>query len=118
MGSETPRVKTSLVLVCYSYPPMVGGSEIEAQRVCSALQRRGHKVQVFCEGLPGMPDSKRWIDPLGVPVRMFGLGLPHPLRGYCFALGVGWNLFRKRKEYDVVHFLMQGLQKKLHQELS
>ena len=80
---------------------------MEAQRVCSALLRRGHKVTVLCSGGTPMPDVSSWIDPAGVPVRIFGR---HRLvRDYAFALGVAWTLFRERRRYQIVYFLMQGL---------
>jgi glycosyltransferase involved in cell wall biosynthesis len=97
----------SLLLVSHSYPPVLGGSEIEAQRVCSALLRRGHQVTVLCSGGPPMPDVSSWTDPAGVPVRIFGR---HRLgRDYAFALGVAWTLLWKRRRYQMVYFLMQGL---------
>ena len=100
----------SIALVCQSYPPVVGGSEIEAQRVCSGLLKRGHKVEVICEGAPPMPLVKRWKDPLGIDVRLIGAGLPPAIRGYAYAMGVAWTLLRNRASYDVVYFLMSGLQ--------
>lgn len=57
-----------------------------------------------------MPPLKRWVDPCGVPVRMFGAAWKEPLRSYVYALGVGWTLWRERRNYDVAYFLMQGLQ--------
>ena len=97
----------SLLLVSHTYPPVLGGSEVEAQRVCSALLRRGHKVTVLCSGGPPMPDLFSWVDPAGVPVRIFGR---HRLaRDYVFALGVAWTLYRERRRYQMVYFLMQGL---------
>ncbi len=99
----------SLRLVCRSYPPVLGGSEIEAQRVCAALIRRGHHVTVLCAGGDPMPDVKRWIDPAGVPVRIFGARAPSRLRDYAFALGVAWDLVRERRQYEIVYFLMQGV---------
>jgi len=103
----TPRI--SLVLVSHSYPPVLGGSEIEAQRVCAALIRRGHKVTVLCAGGPPMPDVTRWIDPEGVPVRIFGRRRSGRWRDYTFALAVAWTLFRERRNYDLIYFLMQGI---------
>ena len=100
----------SLILICHSYPPVLGGSEIEAQRVCSALLKRGYRVQVLCAGGAPMPAVKHWVDPEGVPVRIWGNGLPYRWCGYTFAAGVAWTLFRKRREYDIVYFLMAGLQ--------
>lgn len=101
-----PR-RFSVLVVSHSYPPALGGSEMEAQRVCSALLRRGHQVTVLCSGGPPMPDVSSWIDPAGVPVRIYGR---HRLtRDYAFALGVAWTLFRERRRYQIVYFLMQGL---------
>jgi glycosyltransferase involved in cell wall biosynthesis len=54
-----------------------------------------------------MPDVSSWVDPAGVPVRIFGR---HRLaRDYVFALGVAWTLYRERRRYQLVYFLMQGL---------
>ena len=57
-----------------------------------------------------MPPLKDWVDPCGVPIRMFGAAWKEPLRSYAYALGVGWTLWRERHNYDVAYFLMQGLQ--------
>lgn len=105
-----PDRAISFVVICHSYPPVLGGSEIEAQRVCEALQARGHKAQVVCAGGDPMPPGKTWVDPCGVPVRMFGARWKEPLRSYAYALGVGWTLWRERHNYEVAYFLMQGLQ--------
>jgi len=104
-----PLRSVSIAVVCQSYPPIVGGSEIEAQRVCAGLLKRGHKVEVICEGAPPMPPLTRWTDPLGVSVRLIGTGLPPAIRGYAYALGIAWTLLRNRASYDVVYFLMSGL---------
>jgi glycosyltransferase involved in cell wall biosynthesis len=99
----------SLVLVSSSYPPVLGGSEVEAQRVCTALIGRGHRVTVLCMGEDPMPYKRNWVDPEGVPVRIIGRRWPRKLRGYVFALGVAWRLFVRRRDYELVYFLMQGL---------
>ncbi len=57
-----------------------------------------------------MPNRHQWIDPMGVPVRLLGGNWPDAWRGYGYALGVAWTLFRHRKRYDIVYFLMSGLQ--------
>lgn len=100
--------RTSLLLISHSYPPVLGGSEMEAQRVCAALLRRGHSVTVLCAGGAPMPDLARWTDPAGVPVRIFGRRGTW-FRDYAFALGVAWTLFRERGRYQVAYFLMQGV---------
>ena len=107
--APSPR-PLSIAVICHSYPPVLGGSEIEAQRVCATLQRRGHRVEVLCAGGDPMPDETHWIDPVGVPVRLFGGRWSPGLRGYVYALGVAWTLLRHGRKYDVVYFLMSGLQ--------
>jgi glycosyltransferase involved in cell wall biosynthesis len=99
----------SLLLVSYSYPPVLGGSEMEAQRVCAALLRRGYRVKVLCAGLPAMPNAAEFTDPAGVPVRVFGRGAAPPRLDRLFALGVAWTLWKERRDYQLVYFLMQGL---------
>ena len=104
--SATP---ISLLLVSFSYPPVLGGSEMEAQRVCAELVRRGHRVKVLCAALPAMPDAAEFTDPGGVPVRVIGRGHKPPRLDRVFALGVAWTLWKERREYRLVYFLMQGL---------
>ncbi len=99
----------SLILVCSNYPPVVGGSEIEAQRVCSALIKRGHLVTVATTGGPPMPPMRKWTDPTGVPVRLYAARRNGVLKNVMFAIGVAWLLIRERRNYQAVYFLMQGL---------
>lgn len=101
---------TSLLLTTSSYLPIIGGSEIEAQRVCAALQERGHEVLILCPGGPPMPSTQRWTDPRGIRVRSFGNRFPIRLRGYAFALGVVLTLLRRVRHYELAYFLMPGLQ--------
>ncbi len=98
-----------ILLVIYAYPPVLGGSEIEAQRVASALLRRGHKVRVLCTGGPEMPQTREWTVPLGVPVRMLTSRSAGTTRDRIFAANVAWNIWADRRSYDLVYFLMQGL---------
>ncbi len=100
----------SILLVTSSYPPVIGGSEIEAQRVSQALIRRGHRVQVLCPGGPPMPSAARFTDDCGVPVRAFGGSVPRRVRGHVFALRVCWTLLTNLSSYDLIYFLMPGLQ--------
>jgi glycosyltransferase involved in cell wall biosynthesis len=100
----------SVLLVCHTYPPVLGGSEIEAQRVSSALIGRGYRVRVVCTGGGPMPRVRDWVDPLGVPVRIYAERWKGALRDFVFALRVAGILIRERNDYDVVYFLMQGLQ--------
>ncbi len=102
-------LRSKIVLISYTYPPVLGGSEVEAQRVSAALIRRGHQVEVWCGAGEPMPRIAHWIDPCGVPVRILGLGWPVRWREHAFAVGVGWMLLRQRKHYQLAYFLMQGL---------
>src|SRR5947199_7249560 len=103
-------VHHAIRVVCASYPPVLGGTEIEAQRVCSALLQRGHAVKVLCVGGEPMPDQDEWIDACGVPVRSFGRRWPAMLRHYVYALSVARTLWREKRDYDVVYLLMGGVQ--------
>jgi glycosyltransferase involved in cell wall biosynthesis len=108
-ANRASAAPVSLIVVSHSYPPVLGGSEIEAQRVCAALIHRGHRVTVLCAGGPPMPDTSHWLDPAGVPVRIFARRSNGRLKDYAFALGVAWTLFKERRNYQLVYFLMQGV---------
>jgi glycosyltransferase involved in cell wall biosynthesis len=108
-ANRAPAAPVSLILVSHSYPPVLGGSEIEAQRVCAALIRRGHRVTVLCVGGAPMPDVADWLDPAGVPVRIFARRTRGRLQHYAFALAVAWTLLKERRNYQLVYFLMQGV---------
>lgn len=103
------KVPPKILLICYSYPPVLGGSEIEAQRVASGLRERGYQVEVLTGAEHPMPAQRRWIDPCGVPVSIIGIGWTAKWQPRIFALGVAWFLWRWRHRYQLVYFLMQGL---------
>lgn len=109
MNAPVPVHPVSLLLISDTYPPVVGGSEIEAQRVASALIKRGHHVQVLCAGGPPMPAVRDWIDPAGVPVRILTRRSRGRAKDFVFALEVAWAIWSGRQRYDVIYFLMQGL---------
>ena len=99
----------SILLIIDTYPPVVGGSEVEAQRVSAALIGRGHQVQVLCAGGPPMPAVRDWVDPAGVPVRILTRHSRGRAKDFAFAGRVAWHLWSHRGRYDIVYFLMQGL---------
>jgi len=98
----------SVVLICHSYPPVIGGSELEAQRVCAALIRRGYAVKVVCAGGDPMPALRDWVDPEGVPVRIYAGRWQGWMRDFVFGLRVAGMLLWERRQYQLVYFLMQG----------
>jgi glycosyltransferase involved in cell wall biosynthesis len=101
--------RLSVLLVSLTYPPALGGSEMEAQRVCAGLVARGHHVRVICGAVGPMPEKREWVDPFQVPVRIFGHGLPGRWLDLAFALRVVETVVRERENYDLVYFLMPGL---------
>jgi len=56
-----------------------------------------------------MPAIHKWTDPLGVPVRVYGMRGSRKWRDRAFAAAVAWVLFAERRNYQVAYFLMQGL---------
>jgi glycosyltransferase involved in cell wall biosynthesis len=105
---SAPARKYSVLLVCRSYPPVIGGSEIEGQRVCAALRARGHAVEVVCCGGGPMPPGRRFTDPYGVPVRMYGAGSGR-WNDYLYALGVARTIIGEFRNFEIVYFLMPGV---------
>lgn len=110
-GRETPpsEAANSVLFILHTYPPVIGGTEIEAQRVAAELMRRGYGIQVLCAGGAPMPPPGEWIDTAGIPVRILTAercGLRAALR---FSLGVARNLFLHRRRDSVAYFLMPGL---------
>ena len=99
----------SYILICHSYPPVLGGSEIEAQRVSDELQKRGYRPRIVCAGGPPMPAHSEWVDPFGLRIRIYGNSSPKRWRDLVYAWGVAWTLFKERRDYEVVYFLMSGL---------
>src|SRR5580700_10039481 len=109
MSDSQRAAPSSLLLVCHSYPPVIGGSELEAQRVCAALIRRGYRVTVVCAGGDPMPPLRDWIDPQGVPVRIYAGRWNGRMKDIVFALRTAGMLLWERRNYQLVYFLMQGL---------
>jgi glycosyltransferase involved in cell wall biosynthesis len=49
------------------------------------------------------------VDPAGVPVRILTRNERGRWKDILFALRVAWSLWRERRDYELVYFLMQGL---------
>ena len=88
----------SILLICDSYPPVMGGSEIEAQRVCSALIARGYRIVVLTSGGAPMPPLRDWVDPVGVPVQILTRHTSGRVKDMVFAVRVAYALWRKRRD--------------------
>jgi glycosyltransferase involved in cell wall biosynthesis len=98
-----------MLLISDTYPPVLGGSEVEAQRIAAAMIGRGHQVHVLCAGGTPMPQVRDWIDPAGVPVSILTRRSEGRVKHWIFAAEVAHALWSRRKTYDLVYFLMQGL---------
>jgi len=56
-----------------------------------------------------MPPVRDWVDPAGVPVRILTRKVRGRWKDAVLALRVAWTMWRERRSYQVVYFLMQGL---------
>ena len=56
-----------------------------------------------------MPSLQDWIDPQGVPVRIYAHRKDGALKNIIYALRVAGMLIRERNNYQFVYFLMPGL---------
>ena len=108
-GAQRNAVRPSILLICDTYPPVVGGSEVEAQRISAGLIARGYRMLVLTSGGPPMPPVRNWVDPAGVPVRILTRTSRGWTKNMVFALRVSWTLWSERRNYDAVYFLMQGM---------
>lgn len=100
---------TTVVFIVHTYPPVLGGTEIEAQRVAAALLRRGYEVQVLCAGGDPMPPRGEWTDSAGVPVRILTSRREGLFPALRFSAGVARYLLSHRRPGSVAYFLMPGL---------
>lgn len=98
-----------MMMISHTYPPVLGGTEIEVQRVATGLMRRGHRTLVLCAGGAPMPKRGQWTDPMGIPVRILTSQSRGTLSALAFSLGVAWNLLWRRRRFRTVYFLMPGL---------
>src|SRR5262245_20332614 len=103
MISKSP--KKTLLLISNSYPPVIGGSEIEAQRIAAGLVRRGYRVEVLCAGGPPMPSVCEWIDTEGIPVKILTRRSRGRLKDITFGFRVASHIWSRRNNYDFVYFL-------------
>lgn len=56
-----------------------------------------------------MPPVRDWTDPAGVPVRILTRSSRGKWKDILFAFRVAWNIWKERRNYEIVYFLMQGL---------
>jgi len=92
-------------MITGKYHPILGGAEIQAQRLSRTLKEKGIKIQIVTFRSPGLPSSD-YVD--GIPVRR--LNAPYlKIRGqgifvfYSSLVSLFYYLMRHRREYDLLH---------------
>ena len=91
----------NVVMVISQFYPLLGGAEIQTQRLSKALLEKGVNVSVLTRRLKGVPACEG-VD--GVPVYRAIRTVQVPLLwGVCFMVSVFIFLYRRRKEYTIIH---------------
>jgi glycosyltransferase involved in cell wall biosynthesis len=96
-------------MVTSTYPPVIGGAEMDTQRVAAELIRRGYPVRVLCQGGDPMPAQRHWRDDAGVPVEILTRRSGSDSMAIVYAMRVAWRLFTARRHYQIAFFSMTGL---------
>lgn len=100
-------VRICLVYDCL-YPCTVGGAERWYNQLAAELANAGHKVTYLTrrQWTAGLEPSVPGVDVIAVsgggPLYNTA-GSRRPWPPVWFAAGVGWHMFRRRADYDVVH---------------
>jgi glycosyltransferase involved in cell wall biosynthesis len=94
----------NIVMPIFRFPPILGGAEVQAFRLATALRQRGANVTIVTARFSGLA---AWETMSGVPVhRVFcpsdandatRLGL------YAFMLSLAWFLVSQASLYEIVH---------------
>lgn len=95
--SQKPR---AVLMLLSNYPPTLGGTERQAQRLAGQLSAEGRTVIVLTQAVDGWP---AYAQEDGVAVYRIG----SPTRGLAaklsrYARWLGW-LWHKRQHYDLIH---------------
>ena len=90
-----------IVMIISQFYPLLGGAEVQVQGLASNLIKRGFKVLVLTRKLEGLP-TYEVIE--GIPVHRKIRTIEAPfLWGVYFIITVFLFLYRKRKDYDIIH---------------
>jgi glycosyltransferase involved in cell wall biosynthesis len=94
-------------MIISQFFPLLGGAEVQAQQLARGLIARGIEVSVLTRRLKGLP---RYEQIEGIPVyrdiRTVELGC---FFGIFYLITVFMFLYKKRKEYDIIHcHIVQG----------
>jgi len=88
-------------MVISQFYPLLGGAEVQAQRLASNLRKKGMEIFVLTRSMKGLPDFEV-IEGIPVHRRIKTIGLPF-LWGICFIVSASIFLYTRRKDYDIIH---------------
>ena len=98
-----------VVMIISQFYPLLGGAEVQAQRLASALRARGVDIFVLTRRIKNRP-AYEVID--GIPVYRSIRTVDIPLLfGLLYVASVAVFLYRKRNQYNIIHCnILQELQ--------
>src|SRR5258708_26901865 len=90
----------NIAMLISRYPPVLGGSEIQCQRLAHALKRKGHRVTILTEPVINVPDS---ADDNGIEVVRLGrVGGPRLLAAFFYMIYT-LRYLRTQPSFDILH---------------
>lgn len=98
-NGRVPRLRVAMV--AYIFPPNYGGASIQALELARRLKKLGVQSFFLVANLSEAPDYERIDD---IPVHRFRTVKSPRLAYFVFMLKVLWALWKKRREFDILHF--------------
>ncbi len=92
-----------ICMISPQFYPIVGGTEKQAAALAFILQEQGHTVFLLTQAIPGVPRGEASVQGLKVYRDITGTGLKYILTTFSF-------LWKKKKEYDLIHCHLLYLQ--------
>ena len=83
------------------YLPVIGGTELQASRLATALQSRGHSISVVTRRLTADLPAQEMLNGIQVH-RLSPIGLSH-FANVIMVVRVFWYLIHQRRKYALVH---------------
>ena len=94
-------MKPRVLMVIGQFWPILGGAEVQCQRLSSELARQRYDVTVLTGRNQGSSPSEETLDGYQV-IRCAIFPIPK-LRNLSFLLSLAWSLWRLRHTYDIIH---------------
>lgn len=93
-------MKLTICMLIAQFPPLIGGTETQAQRLSESLKTKGIDVFVLTQHFKGLK-RREIIDKVPIyRLSTFGRG---KFRSFIFMLSTFLFLVRKRRQYQIVH---------------